>query len=187
WVVLDRDVVRERRIVDEHVDRTERAAGVVEEPFAFRRLGDVRRDRLRHAAGSLDLGDCRFERARERMIALPPSAGYRAHAPPLGREEPRDFGSDTAARSRHYDHLSVQSTHRRLRNARSGQSSVMKMQWRIFASIAFDRWPLPHVSSTSTTSPAPMRRASPSLAVIWTPASRLTMYCRRGAGCQSRS
>src|SRR5439155_1114007 len=32
------------------------------------------------------------------------------------------------------------------------------------------------------TSPAPMTRLSPSLAVIWTPASRLMMYCRRGAG-----
>jgi hypothetical protein len=36
------------------------------------------------------------------------------------------------------------------------------------------------------TSPAPITRLSPSLAVIFTPASRLTMYCRRGAGCQSR-
>src|SRR5262245_7426591 len=36
------------------------------------------------------------------------------------------------------------------------------------------------------TSPAPMNRLSPSLAVIFTPASRLTMYCRRGAGCQPR-
>ena len=35
--------------------------------------------------------------------------------------------------------------------------------------------------------PAPIVRASPSLAVICTPASRLMMYCRRGAGCQSRS
>jgi hypothetical protein len=32
-----------------------------------------------------------------------------------------------------------------------------------------------------------MKRLSPSLAVIFTPASRLTMYCRRGAGCQSTS
>src|SRR5688572_24708142 len=32
-----------------------------------------------------------------------------------------------------------------------------------------------------------MRRLSPSLAVMRTPSSRLTMYCRRGAGCQSRS
>jgi hypothetical protein len=30
--------------------------------------------------------------------------------------------------------------------------------------------------------PAPMRRDSPSLAVICTPASRLMMYCRLGAG-----
>jgi hypothetical protein len=32
-----------------------------------------------------------------------------------------------------------------------------------------------------------MTRLSPSLAVIFTPASRLMMYCRRGAGCQSTS
>ena len=66
-------------------------------------------------------------------------------------------------------------------------STGTKMQWRIFPSTAFDRWPLPLVSSTRITSPAPMIRASPSLAVICTPASRLMMYCRRGAGCQSRS
>jgi hypothetical protein len=49
------------------------------------------------------------------------------------------------------------------------------------------RCPLPVVSSTRSTSPAPMTRDSPSLAVICTPLSRLMMYCRRGAGCQSRS
>src|SRR5262249_18450991 len=53
--------------------------------------------------------------------------------------------------------------------------------------MALDRCPLPHVSSTRITSPAPICRASPSLAVICTPASRLMMYCRRGAGCQLRS
>ena len=41
--------------------------------------------------------------------------------------------------------------------------------------------------STRITSPAPILRDWPSLAVICTPASRLMMYCRRGAGCQSRS
>src|SRR5580658_5376842 len=50
-----------------------------------------------------------------------------------------------------------------------------------------DRWPLPVVSSTSTISPAPILRDSPSLVVSSTPASRLMMYCRRGAGCQGRS
>src|SRR6266852_963218 len=66
-------------------------------------------------------------------------------------------------------------------------STGTKIQWRILPSTAFDRCPLPEVSSTRITSPAPMIRASPSLAVIRTPASRLMMYCRRGAGCQSRS
>jgi hypothetical protein len=45
-------------------------------------------------------------------------------------------------------------------------SSVTKMQFRSLPSIAFDRCPLPCVSSTRMTSPGPMRRASPSLAVI---------------------
>ena len=40
------------------------------------------------------------------------------------------------------------------------------------------------MSSTRMTSPAPISLASPSLAVIFTPASRLMMYCRRGAGCE---
>ena len=39
---------------------------------------------------------------------------------------------------------------------------------------------MPVVSSTRMTSPTPINRLSPSLAVIFTPASRLTMYCRRG-------
>ena len=51
--------------------------------------------------------------------------------------------------------------------------------------IAIDWWPLPHVSSTRSTSPAPITRYSPSLAVTRTPLSRFTMNCRRGAGCQS--
>src|SRR5207245_9249854 len=66
-------------------------------------------------------------------------------------------------------------------------SSVTKMQWRRRPSSALERWPLPEVSSTRMTSPAPILRDSPSLAVICTPASRLMMYWRRGAGCQSRS
>ena len=42
--------------------------------------------------------------------------------------------------------------------------------------IPCERWPLPVVSSTRIISPAPMTRTSPSLAVIFTPASRFTMY-----------
>src|SRR5215207_2815916 len=67
------------------------------------------------------------------------------------------------------------------------QSSVTKMQWRRRSLTALLRWPLPVVSSTRMTSPAPMMRASPSLAVICTPLTRLMIYCRRGAVCQSRS
>ena len=52
-----------------------------------------------------------------------------------------------------------------------------KMQLRILLSSALDRCPLPVVSSTRMTSPAPILRLSPSLAVICTPASRL-MMCR---------
>jgi hypothetical protein len=40
------------------------------------------------------------------------------------------------------------------------------------------RWCL----STKITSPMPITRLSPSLAVIFTPASRLTMYCRARGG-----
>ena len=61
-----------------------------------------------------------------------------------------------------------------------GYSTGMKRLWRILPR-PFERWPLPVVSSTSSTSPAPMSRVSPSLAVIRTPSSRLTMYCRRDA------
>src|SRR5712691_1316899 len=67
------------------------------------------------------------------------------------------------------------------------QSRVTKMQLRIRSLSALLRCPFPVVSSTSNISPAPMTRDSPSLAVICTPLSRLMMYCRRGAGCQSRS
>src|SRR5437867_9478508 len=67
------------------------------------------------------------------------------------------------------------------------QSTGTKIQWRGLPSSALERCPFPHVSSTRITSPAPIRRVSPSLAVICTPASRLMMYCRRGAGCPSRS
>jgi hypothetical protein len=59
------------------------------------------------------------------------------------------------------------------------------MEWRIFPDTAFETCPLPVVSSTSSTSPAPMMRVSPSLALMLTPPSRLMMYCRRGAGCHS--
>src|SRR5579862_4503929 len=58
----------------------------------------------------------------------------------------------------------------------------MNSEWRILFSMWSERWPLPWVSSTRITSPAAMKRASPSLAVIFTPASRLTMYCRLGGG-----
>ena len=40
------------------------------------------------------------------------------------------------------------------------------MQWRTCSPTAFERWPLPAVSSTRRTSPAPITRLSPSLAVI---------------------
>src|SRR5712675_1143404 len=49
-------------------------------------------------------------------------------------------------------------------------STGTKMQLRILPPTAFDRCPLPVVSSTKITSPAPITRASPSLAVICTPA-----------------
>src|SRR3984893_4847274 len=62
-----------------------------------------------------------------------------------------------------------------------------KIECRILPSTCCDKWPLPVVSSTRITSPTPITRLSPSLAVIFTPASRLMMYCRRGAGCQSMS
>ena len=62
-----------------------------------------------------------------------------------------------------------------------------KIECRISLFTDFDRCPLPVMSSTSTTSPAPMTLASPSLAVSCTPASRLMMYCRLGAGCHGRS
>jgi hypothetical protein len=68
---------------------------------------------------------------------------------------------------------------------RGPYSMGTKMEWRILPSTACEKWPLPCVSSTSSTSPAPMMRFSPSLAVIETAPSRLMMYCRRGAGCQS--
>src|ERR1700730_4303463 len=69
----------------------------------------------------------------------------------------------------------------------SPYSTGTKIERRILPPTDFDRWPLPVISSTSTTSPAPIVRASPSLAVICTPPSRLMMYCRRGAGCHDRS
>ena len=60
-----------------------------------------------------------------------------------------------------------------------------KIEWRIWPEMALEKCPLPDVSSTSSTSPAPMMRVSPSLAWMLTPPSRLMMYCRRGAGCHS--
>jgi hypothetical protein len=42
------------------------------------------------------------------------------------------------------------------------------------------------MSSIRITSPVPMMRVSPSLAVIWFGPSRLTTYCRRVAVCQSK-
>src|ERR1700761_668774 len=62
-----------------------------------------------------------------------------------------------------------------------------KIECRIWLLTDLDRWPLPVTSSTRMISPAPITRDSPSLAVSSTPASRLMMYCRRGAGCQGRS
>ena len=67
-----------------------------------------------------------------------------------------------------------------------GFSIRMKIEWRILPSTWSEGCPLPVVSSTRMISPGPMNRLSPSLAVSFTPASRLTMYWRRGAGCQSR-
>src|SRR4030095_16314089 len=54
----------------------------------------------------------------------------------------------------------------RRRPRSSDQSTGTKMQWRILPSTAFERWPLPVVSSTRMTSPALITLASPSLAVI---------------------
>src|SRR3984893_2541691 len=71
--------------------------------------------------------------------------------------------------------------------SQASYSTGTKIECRILPSTCCDKWPLPVVSSTRTTSPTPISRLSPSLAVIFTPASRLMMYCRRGAGCQSMS
>ena len=46
-VVLDGDVVRERGVVDEHVDRPAQRARALDQRLAFRGLGDVRGDRVR--------------------------------------------------------------------------------------------------------------------------------------------
>jgi len=59
---------------------------------------------------------------------------------------------------------------------RRHHSTGMNRLWRILLPMPCDRCPLPVVSSTSITSPALMTRLSPSLAVSFTPASRLTMY-----------
>ena len=64
-------------------------------------------------------------------------------------------------------------------------SRVMNTEWRICPAMAWEMCPLPFVSSTNRISPAPISRTSPSLTVMRTPASRLMMYWRRGAGCQS--
>ena len=74
-----------------------------------------------------------------------------------------------------------------LKRRRSLNPRGRRCNVRSLPSIALLRWPLPLTSSTRMTSPAPMTRDSPSLAVICTPASRLMMYWRRGAGCQARS
>jgi hypothetical protein len=67
-----------------------------------------------------------------------------------------------------------------------GYSTGTKIECRIFPSTCCDKGPLPVVSSTKITPPMPITRLSPSLAVIFTPASRWMMYCR-GARCQSMS
>src|SRR5262245_1497910 len=107
------------------------------------------------------------------------------------------IGQDTAGKRPGYKLAKFEDTHpikRACRKRRGGghrslglYSSATKMQLRTRALTALLRCPLPVVSSTRSTSPAPMTRDSPSLAVISTPLSRLMMYCRRGAGCQSRS
>jgi len=63
-------------------------------------------------------------------------------------------------------------------------STGTKIVWRGLSPDDLVMWPLPVVSSTSTISPAPMWRVSPSLAVIEIPPARLITYCRRGARCQ---
>ena len=62
-----------------------------------------------------------------------------------------------------------------------------RTQWRGWLPTALEMCPRPLVSSIRITSPGPTMRVSPSLAVSSRPASRLMMYCARGAGCQSCS
>ena len=54
--------------------------------------------------------------------------------------------------------------------AATSYSIGTKIECRILPSTCCDKWPLPVVSSTKITSPTPMTRLSPSLAVIFTPA-----------------
>ena len=66
-----------------------------------------------------------------------------------------------------------------------GFSIRMKIEWRILPST-WSEGALAGRVLDQDDLPEAMNRLSPSLAVSFTPASRLTMYWRRGAGCQSR-
>jgi hypothetical protein len=83
------------------------------------------------------------------------------------------------------EHALLDVDHHQCARHRDSYSIGTKIEWRILPEMALEKCPLPEVSSTSSTSPAPMMRVSPSLAWMLTPPSRLMMYCRRGAGCHS--
>src|SRR2546428_5729 len=140
-------------------------------------------------------------RVEDRELLLPPSDAHTADEPPVGQRV------DRRQHLRHHDRVAVAEDEDRRADTwprgrdRSGRKDCDRLEvGRVGRegeasaggpaggrSSALERCPLPPVSSTRITSPAPIRRVSPSLAVICTPASRLMMYCRRGAGCQSRS
>src|SRR4029077_16198805 len=116
-VVLDRHVVGEGRVVDQHVDRAVPLTRLADQPLALRRLRDVGPDRVGLAARLADGAHRLLERAREGMLTFLDGAGRADDAASLGGEEPGDVGADAATGAGDYHDLAVESAHECLRAA----------------------------------------------------------------------
>ena len=110
-IVLDRDVVRQRGVVHQHVHRSVRVA---------RRLDRAARTRPARRCSTATASPRRRPPGSRRPSFQRPSSGWSpscsvraAHttAPALGREQLRDLRADASARARHDHRLAVELAH----------------------------------------------------------------------------
>ena len=110
-IVLDRNEVRQRGVVDQYVHAAVGGVRLLEQPLAVLRQRYVYRRRRSLAARLADVRHRLLQRTFQRVVALAQRPRRRHHAAALSREQPRDLRADAPTRARYHAYLAIQLAH----------------------------------------------------------------------------